>query len=166
VAATAKRFEGTHISSSSPGGLFDLSLFFFFFFYEGSYEGLHPTNTHMGIPKLASDRSKSDFRTLYLDYPISPDLRSQGARRQFHETPIWLKSFYLKTLPHLPYCSKKRRVYKMNKCSAWFFLLKDKFYELGRDCWGSAAADPKAEIEKMSRNLRKKVPSSHYTSEK
>jgi hypothetical protein len=44
-------------------------------------DGLNRTNTHLGIPNLASDRSKRDFSTLYLDFPSSPDFKSQGARK-------------------------------------------------------------------------------------
>jgi hypothetical protein len=49
----------------------------------------HQTSSHVGIPHLASNRSKSHFCIRNVDFPSSPELKSQGAGT------IYLEVFHL-----------------------------------------------------------------------
>ena len=53
-----------------------------------TFKSFYQTKEHMGNPNLASDRSKSDFWSLYLDFPSSLDFESTGARNFINTTDI------------------------------------------------------------------------------
>jgi hypothetical protein len=45
-----------------------------------TYKSFYQAKEHVGIPNLASDRSKSDVSTRHLDFPSSSDFECIGAR--------------------------------------------------------------------------------------